>query len=66
VWGHTLEDSKHLAVGGMRKIQFANLYVVHPHCVYAIDGGVGPSNTTELSNVLYWICVVTDPIKYIT
>jgi hypothetical protein len=21
-----------------------------------LDGGVGPSNTTELSNVLYWIC----------
>jgi hypothetical protein len=33
-----------------------DLYVVHPRCVYAIDGGVGPSNTTELSNVLYWIC----------
>jgi hypothetical protein len=33
-----------------------NLYVVHPHCVYAIDGGVGLSNTTELSSVLYWFC----------
>jgi hypothetical protein len=33
-----------------------NLYVVHPRCVYAIDGGVGPSNTTELGSVLYWLC----------
>jgi hypothetical protein len=27
---------------------FSGLYVVHPRCVYAIDGGVGPSNTTGL------------------
>jgi hypothetical protein len=33
-----------------------DLYVVHPRCVYAIDGGVVPSNTTELNSVLYWIC----------
>jgi hypothetical protein len=59
-----------------------DLYVVHPRCVYAIDGGVCPSNTTELSSVLYWICddmrrhvsahvsgpkhVVADSIKYTT
>jgi hypothetical protein len=33
-----------------------DLYVVHPRCVYAVDGGVVPSNTTELSSVLYWFC----------
>jgi hypothetical protein len=32
------------------------LYVIHPRCVYAIGGGVGPSNTTELSSILYWFC----------
>jgi hypothetical protein len=31
---------------------------MRPRIIYlrSIDGGVGPSNTTELSNVLYWIC----------
>jgi hypothetical protein len=26
------------------------LYVVHPRCVYAIDGRMGPSNTTATAN----------------
>jgi hypothetical protein len=34
----------------------SNLYVVHPRCGYAIGGGVGPSNTTELGSVLYLFC----------
>jgi hypothetical protein len=34
----------------------APVYVVHPRCLYAIYGGVGPSDTTELCSVLYWFC----------
>jgi hypothetical protein len=31
---------------GIYKFRNNNLYVVHPRCAHAIDGGVGPSNTS--------------------